>query len=306
MQSISPFFIGIYQNRKWRSHFLFWYIILLIGAFLRDFMLKLAIAYLRVFLRASLIFCLLGCPILLTFDSPVQAGKFMASLVFDAANDPVEVAAIYDTSYSTQKAIMKSLKISNKLMKKATGFKGFSLLQSQDGKQIIALSQWQDLPSYQAYVPPLAADFSKSKSSEGLAAPPAPSQTLVFEVVNAQTAIAGATPALRGKEAVVRLTQLAPKSPEMRSQVLTSMEEMVPSILENQPIPQSVILLKSLDSDDLVLMTNWNCSAMFEDVGKPEAIALSSDLTELVDNKQNIYNVTSIIPAEVKKAKESK
>ena len=306
MQSISPFFIGIYQNRKWRSHFLFWYIILLIGAFLRDFMLKLAIAYLRVFLRASLIFCLLSCPILLTFDSPVQAGKFMASLVFDTASNPVEVAAIYETSYSMQKTLVKSLKVSNKLMKKATGFKGFSLLQSQDGKQIVALSQWQDLPSYQAYVPPLAADFSKSKSAEGLAAPPAPSQTLIFEVVNAQTAIAGATPALRGKEAVVRLTQLAPKSPEMRSQVLTSMEEMVPSILQNQPIPQSVILLKSLDSDDLVLMTNWNCSAMFEDVGKPEAIALSSDLTELVDNKQNIYNVTSIIPAEVKKAKKSK
>jgi hypothetical protein len=45
---------------------------------------------------------------------------------------------------------------------------------------------------------------------------------------------------------------------------------------------------------------------MFEDVGKPEAITLSTDLAELVDNKQNIYNVTSIIPAEVKKAKESK
>gem|GEM_PF-1676232 len=269
-------------------------------------MLKLAIAYLRVFLRASLIFCLLGCPILLTFDSPVQAGKFMASLVFDTANDPVEVAAIYETSYSTQKAIMKSLKISNKLMKKATGFKGFSLLQSQDGKQIIVLSQWQDLPSYQAYVPPLVADSSNSKNAEGLAAPPAPSQTLVFTVANAQTAIAGATPALRGKEAVVRLTQLAPKNPEMRSQVLTSIEDMVPSILQNQPIPQSVLLLKSLDSDDLALMTNWNCSAMFEDVGKPEAIALSNDLTELVDNEQNIYNVTTIIPAEVKKNKESK
>jgi len=269
-------------------------------------MLKLAIAYLRVFLRASLIFCLLGCPMLLTFDSPVQAGKFMASLVFDPASDPVEVAAIYDTSYATQKTLVKSLKISNKLMKKATGFKGFSLLQSQDGKQVIALSQWQDLPSYQAYVPPLVTESSNSKSSEGLAAPPVPSQTLMFEVVNAQTAIAGATPALRGKEAVVRLTQLAPKSPEMRSQVLTSMEAMVPALLQNQPIPQSVILLKSLDSDDLVLMTNWNCSAMFEDVGKPEAIALSSDLTELVDNKQNIYNVITIIPAEVKKAKESK
>ncbi len=266
-------------------------------------MLKLAIAYLGTFLRALIIPCLLVCLILLSFPSPTQAGKVMSSLKFDTSSGVVEVLTIYETSYSMQKSIMKSLKVNNKLIKKAAGFKGFSLLQSQDGKQVITISQWQDLASYQAYTPPSTIDPSKATE---IALPPAPNKTLIFEVVSAQTAIAGATPALRGKEAVVRLTQLALKNPETRSQVLNQVEEIIPSILQNQPIPQSVILLKELDSGDLTLMTNWNCSAMFEDVGKPEAIALSNDLTELVDSKQSLYNATIIVPAEVKKDKESK
>ncbi|PZV12250.1 MAG: hypothetical protein DCF20_17870 [Pseudanabaena sp.] len=266
-------------------------------------MLKPAIAY----FKSLVTICLLVYFSFVTFVSPAQAGKFMASLPFDTSTNVIEVAAIYETSYTTQKAIVKSLKVSNKPMKKALGFKGFSLLQSQDGKQVIALSQWNDLDSYQAYIPASATvTTSKSKSPDGAVTIPEPSQTQIFEIVSAKTSISGAIPALRGKEAVVRFTQLTPKSPEMRSQVLTNLEEMISSTMQNQPIPQSVIVLKSLDSDDVAIMTNWNCSAMFEDVGKPEAIALSSSLNELVDNKQSIYNVMTIIPYEVKKDKESK
>ena len=246
----------------------------------------------------------LFCLILLTAVSPAQAGKFMSSLVFEQTNDTVAVAAIYESSYTAQKTLVKSLKISNKLMKKALGFKGFALLQSQDGKKVIALSQWQDLDSYQAYVP--SASGFKSKSSETASAPPEPTQTLIYAVDSAQTAIADAIPALRGKEAVVRWTHFTPKNisdPEMRSQVLAGATEILPSLLENQPIPQSVLLLKGLENDDLAIMTNWNCSAMFEDVGKPEAIAISDDLAALADSDSNIYDVITLMPAPVKKEK---
>jgi hypothetical protein len=247
----------------------------------------------------------LACVVLLNFATPVQAGKFMSSLAFESTDDIVEVAAIYESSYTTQKTLVKSLKVSNKPMKKALGFKGFALLQSQDGKQVIALSQWQDLNSYEAYMP----------SASGL---PTPTQTLIYEVVLAQTTIAGAKPALRGKEAVVRWTHLTPKNiaintatntatnnadSEMRSPLLDQVSEIVPSLLASQPIPQSVILLKGLDSDDLTIMTNWNCSAMFEDVGKPEAIALDDDLAALADSDDTIYDVITLIPAPVKKQK---
>lgn len=238
--------------------------------------------------------------------TPAQAGKFMSSLAFESTDDIVEVAAIYESFYTTQKTLVKSLKVSNKLMKKAPGFKGFALLQSQDGKHVIALSQWQDLDSYEAYMP--SASGFKAKAADTTSAPPAPTQTLIYEVISAQTAIANAKPALRGKEAVVRWTHLTPKDiapniadPEMRSPLLDKITEIVPTILASQPIPQSVILLKGPESDDITIVTNWNCSAMFEDVGKPEAISLEEDLAALADSDDNIYDVITLIPAPVKK-----
>lgn len=236
---------------------------------------------------------------LVAFSSPAQAGKAMKSLAFDAADGTIEVAAIYETSYAAQKSVVKSLKPSSKLMKKAAGFKGFSMLQSQDGKQVIALSQWQDLASYQAYTPSLSADASKAATTTATT-PPAPSQTLVFNVATLQTAIAGATPALRGKEAVVQLARFAAKTPEARSQVLDRVAALVPEILQKQPIPQSVALLDGRDSGDIALLTNWNCSALFEDVGKPTVIAVDPELVALADSEQRLYNVVTIIPAEVK------
>jgi heme-degrading monooxygenase HmoA len=246
-------------------------------------------------LKSSLIVGLLVLALFGMFSNSAQASKAMKALAFDATSGMVEVASVYETSYPAQKTVAKSLKNSSKLMKKAAGFKGLSMLQSQDGKQIIMLSQWQDLASYQAYTPPEITTSSKGKAS---APPPAPTQTLIFEVETAQTAIEGATPALRGKEAVVQLTQFAAKSPEAQSKVLTQVEAMIPEVLQKQPIPQSVVLLKAVDDGVVTLLTNWNCSALFEDVGEPGALEPSSDLVALADSEQNLYSVVSIIPAE--------
>lgn len=231
----------------------------------------------------------------LAFPSSAQAGTGKA-LEFAAASGTIEVAAIYETSFTTQKSVGKSLKISSKLMKKAPGFKGFSTLQSQDGTQLIVFSQWQDLGSYQAYAPSLTPDSSKTTASTL----PAPTSTLIFEVVSVQPGIKGATPALRGKEAVVQFTQFIPKNPDARSQILTSVSEMIPNLLAKQPIPQSVLLLKGVETEQIALLTNWNCSALFADVGEPVAIEPSSDLVALANNEQHLYNVVNIVPAEVK------
>lgn len=251
-------------------------------------------------LQALLVVCLLGLGLWALFSPPAQAGKAMKALAFDAGSGTVEIATIYETSYAAQKSVMKSLKVGSKAMKKAPGFKGSSMLQSQDGKQVIAFSQWQDLASYQAYTPALTADSSKAVTSATSPASPTPARTLTFEVVTAQTAIAGATPALRGKEAVIQLAQFTPKDPEARSPLLTKVAAMIPALLQKQPIPQSVLLLKGVASDDVALLINWNCSALFEDVGQPTAIEPSSDLMALADNKQQLLNVVNIIPAEVK------
>lgn len=231
---------------------------------------------------------------------PAKAGKVAKALTFDETGHSIEVLAVYETSYAAQKSLMKSLKLPIKQMKKAAGFQGGSMLQSQDGKQVIALSQWQDLASYQAYQPSPPANDSASPA----ATPAAPTQTLVFEMVTAQPFIPGITPALRGKEAVVQLVQLTPKEAEMQLQLLAQVKAILPQLLEQQPIPQSSLLFKGVDHDAIAFMMNWNCSAMFEDVGQPGAIALPADLTDLADSTQQLYTVATIIPAEVEKPEE--
>jgi heme-degrading monooxygenase HmoA len=231
---------------------------------------------------------------------PAQAAKVMPALAFDAPGETVEVAAVYETAYATQKSVIKSLKVSSKAMKKAPGFKGAAVLQSQDGKQVMVVSQWQDLASYQAYTP--AASTAEASKAEEVAAPPAPTQVSTYTVVATQPAIAGSTAALRGKEAVVQWVEFAANTLDSRSQVLAQVQTMTNSLLQPQPIPQSIVLLQTTDSGSIALVRNWNCSALFEDVGKPTAIAPSPALAAIATTDQHLYNVINIIPAPVKKA----
>jgi hypothetical protein len=163
--------------------------------------------------------------------------------------------------------------------------------------QLIVFSQWQDLASYQAFTP------APTTTPTSASVPPAPTSTLIFEVVSVQSGITGATPALRGKEAVIQLTQFTAKNPDQRSQIVDRVQELIPNLLQKQPIPQGILLLKGLENQQIALLTNWNCTALFEDVGQPMAIEPSSELLALADNEQHLYNVVSIIPAEVKKEK---
>ncbi|MDX2240875.1 MAG: hypothetical protein NW224_09345 [Leptolyngbyaceae cyanobacterium bins.302] len=256
----------------------------------------------------SLMFaCLLLLSLWFLSPAAVQAGKAMKAMVFDGSSGTIEIATVYETSYSAQKMLVKSLKTKTKAMKKAAGFKGSSMLQSQDGKQVIAFSQWQDVASYQtATAASGASASSKSTTASTPLVPPEPTRVLKYEIATVQTSISGATPALRGKEAVVQLAQFTAKDPVTRSQIRTKVKQLLPQLLQKQPIPQSIVLLTDVETGDVALMTNWNCSALFEDVGKPSAIELSDDLLALVDSTQQLFNVTSILPAtEVKPDKES-
>jgi len=123
----------------------------------------------------------------------------------------------------------------------------------------------------------------------------------MFEVATMRPAIAGATPALRGKEAVVQLVEFTAKTPEARTSVLSRLQTVVPDLLQKQPIPQSMVVLKGLENGPIALLTNWNCSALFEDVGKPTPFVPDDELVALADSQQQLYNVVTIIPAEVKK-----
>jgi heme-degrading monooxygenase HmoA len=245
--------------------------------------------------------------------SPAQADKVIKSMVFAEESDRIEVLTLYETPAMTQKLIAKSLKITNKPMKKAMGFQGLATLQSQDGTQLASFSQWDDLESYQAYAESLTTTYDKAYSkpqSSGYGGsssytPPEPTQTLVLKIIDAQTSVEGATPAIRGREPVVQLVQFTAKTPDAQPQILERLQALIPDLLQQQPIPQSILLLKNPEvGGDYSLLRIWNCSALFEDVGQPTEIALEEDLLALTESEQHLYDIFTILPAPPKKAKD--
>lgn len=247
---------------------------------------------------AFLLSLLLIVSFMVGFPNRAEAAKAAKAIAFDPGATVINVAAIYETAPTTQKSTLKSLK-SMKTMKKAPGYSSSALLQSEDGTRIIALSQWTDLASYQAFMAPP----EPAKEAEKSKAPPAtPLKTIVFEVGKTQSAREGIIPTVKGKEAVVEFSDFTLKDAGDKDKVVAGAEKLIPSALLKQPTPQSVILLNSTDSPEVALMANWNCTADFAAGEKPAAIAApDAEIAGLVDVDSHLYNVVSILPAEVKK-----
>lgn len=186
---------------------------------------------------------LLSLMVLIGFPTHAEAAKVAKAIAFDPGVTAVNVATIYETSPTTQKATLKSLK--NKAMKKAAGFSSSALLQSEDGTRVISISQWKDLASYQAFIAP-PVDTTASKETKKEKAPTAaPLRTVIFEVEKAQTAREGLKPAVKGKEAVVEFSEFKLKNAADKDKVVANAEKLIPATLLKQPAPQSVILLDS-------------------------------------------------------------
>lgn len=243
----------------------------------------------------------LSLMILTGFPTRAEAMKPLKAIAFDPSATAVTVATIYETAPTTQKITMKSLKSTSKALKKAPGFAGSAMLQGDDGTRLIVLAQWQDLASYQAAIATPPTESSKEKT-----AAVAPTRTVVFEINKAQTAREGLVPAVKGKQAIVEFSEFKLKAPEHQAKIVASAEKLIPATLLKQPAPQSVMLLNSTDSTDVALMANWNCTADFAEGEEPATFdSLDAEVAALVDVDEHLYNVVGIMPAEVKKSKES-
>lgn len=103
--------------------------------------------------------------------------------MLNSLNATVNVATIYETNSANQANVLADvLKSSESTLPQASGFIDASILKSQDGTKAIALTQWQDLSSFQAY----EAKLAKEDTAKHLAEVAAP-RTFVYEVKKAET-----------------------------------------------------------------------------------------------------------------------
>lgn len=229
------------------------------------------------------------------------ADKAPKAFPLDTTHETITVATIYQTSYATQKGVLKALKMVKANLKKATGFKGMAILQSQDASQVVIFSQWQDLASFQAYA---EKPLPPNPEAETTSPPPTPDRTTIYEVAASQTRQSNGIPTLRGKEAIVEFSEFNLKQPDDQSQILATLESWMADILQQQPIPQSVMLLQSADRTKLALLANWNCTADFEETGKPVGFDQPDPAwADWVEADQQFYNVKQMMPGTPEKQK---
>ncbi|WAL62025.1 antibiotic biosynthesis monooxygenase [Thermocoleostomius sinensis] len=248
----------------------------------------------------------LGWVVLLGNPLSATADKAPQSMMFDATTDGVTIAAIYETTPDTQKEIVSSvLKSSKSFFKKAPGFSSFSVLQSEDGTRVIALTQWQDAASYEASLTQSTEDYAakyskKEKSKDKVTAEP--TKTIMFKVEQT-LAPPGMKAAIRGKNALVQFSEITANSPDDITTLLTAAEEQLPHITEMYPAPRSAVLLKSVDSADLAMLASWGYVEEFDDLTLvPTLAVLPDDVSTLTANDEHLYEVMKIIAAKPEKS----
>jgi heme-degrading monooxygenase HmoA len=240
--------------------------------------------------------------------SMAQADKATKSVVFDSTSSVINIASIYETTAETQKDTVSSiLKSSKSLYKKAPGFNSFSVFQSEDGTRVVALTQWQDADSYEAFLAQPVDDAKSSKSSkkekeEKVAIEPL--RTIAFEV-DKTLAPAGMIPSIRGKDALVQFSELTAKNPEDLAVLIASAEDALSGTAQMYPAPRSAVLLKGVDSSDVALLANWGYAMEFDDLSQvPSVAVLSEDEATLADADEHLYEVVKIIAAKPEKEKD--
>lgn len=241
---------------------------------------------------------------------PATADKAVQSVVFDAATDGVNVAAIYETTPDTQEDVVSSvLKSSKSFFKKAPGFGSFSILQSEDGTRVVALTQWQDVASYEASVSQPteddAAKYSKKEKAKDKVTVE-PSKTIVFKV-DQTLAPQGMTAAIRGKNALVQFSEITATSTEDVPTLLTSAKEQLPTATQLYPPPRSAVLLKSVEGAELAMLATWGYAEEFDDLTLiPTLAVLPENATALAESDDHLYEVVKIISAKPEKNKAEK
>ncbi len=245
------------------------------------------------------------------------ADKAPQVLVFDTEPEAVSAMSVYETTPDTQlDAVSAVLKSSKAFFKGAEGFKGLSMLQSEDGSRVVALTQWTDAASYEAFIAQPVEDYTKYQKeyqkdySKGGKAPVelAPAKTKVFELADIQIP-SGMVPVIRGQGALVQLGEVSVAEAGDLPEVLTEVEQALPDVSEMYPAPRSVMLLKAVDDSEALLLAYWGYAEEFQDLAQVPAVDVLSGLgaialegedaspaTPQVD--QHLYKVVNVIAPE--------
>jgi len=239
--------------------------------------------------RPVILGVLLSLVCLLGWAPSGWASRGASPLVFDSKTPATVAVSVYGTTLETQKDAYKTIfKASKSFYKALPGFMGFAALASSNGERVIALTQWQDSASYEAFQASLAEDSSEdytkyyqkyvdTKADDSLNTP-------LFSglfTVNRAVAPPGMVPNIPGENALVQISRFSPSDLESQTTLLTLAQKLVEeTIPELYPAPRSAILLTSQDSLSVVMLTTWGAPFEFLDLSQIPRLSLNFEPRE--------------------------
>ena len=233
--------------------------------------------------KLNLTLAILGLTIGFLILNPTSA-RAETSVALDTANDLVKVATVYKTKPQNQTEVLSEvLEFEESTLPQTPGFINSSILEGQDGTEVVALTQWQDLPSFEAYSQEHIQDAPKTE----------PPQTFVFEVQKTETR--GKQPAI-AESGNIMFSQFKMKDPEQQSELAGVIEQMMPTAFKTVPGLQWAAMSPSTDKSTIAMIAQWNTREDFESLGKNAGFDKETNYWQTyADNEHDLFDVVKII-----------
>ena len=233
--------------------------------------------------KLSLSIAILGLTIGFLVLNPSSA-RAETSVALDTANDLVKVATVYKTKPNKQTEVLSDvLEFEESTLPKTPGFVNSSILKGQDGTEVVALTQWQDLPSFEAYSEASIKDAPKTDKP----------QTFVFEVQKAETSRSKPIITESGN---IMFSQFKMKQPDKQSELAGIIEQMMPTAFATVPGLQWAAMSPSTDKSTIAMIAQWNSREDFESLGKNAGFDKETNYWQTyADNEHDLFDVVKII-----------
>ena len=217
---------------------------------------------------------------------------FLMPLVAQAANEVlldssksiVNVVTVYKIDKSEKnKTLADLLKLNQENLPQVSGFLNTSVLNGQDESEIIALSQWQDLPSFQTYIkqrPPNSSDRNAT-------------QTFACQVQHTETR---ATSPSFSQGDVIQFSQFKMKPNKEQSELAMVVSQMMPGALQMSSGLQWAAMCPSTDKSTIALLARWQSRGDFESLAQQPGFDKSTNYWQTyADNEHGLYDVVKVI-----------
>lgn len=213
-----------------------------------------------------------------------KAARASTSIALDTANDLVKVATVYKTQPNTQTEVLsKVLEFEESTLPQTPGFTNSSILKGQEGTEVVTLTQWQDLPSFEAY----SQEYSNNEFYNDKP------QTFVFEVQKTETR--GLKPAIAESGAIM-FSQFKMKDPKKQSELAGIIEQVMPTAFATVPGLQWAAMSPSTDRSTIAMIAQWNSRKDFESLGQNAGFDEETNYWQTyADNEHDIFDVVKII-----------